>query len=353
MDAARPTASAGAVPGPVCYGKGGSQPTVTDANLLLGRLDSDHFLGGSFRLSIEAAEQAFEEFLRLHGQSGSYHSPMDLAQGIVAISNATMEKALRVISVERGYDPRDFSLICFGGGGGLHAAELAGSLGLAQVIVPPNPGAFSAIGILISDFVRDVSQSVLLRVRKREPGTENRKQEKKLFADLKRRFAELEQKAREELRKDHFPSRRIKVERRVDLRYAGQSYELSIPFTMRFIEMFHVEHERAYGYRDPARPVEIVNLRLRLLVPTPKPPRRPERPRQPAHARPAVLKQKPVWFDGRARNTRFYERDRLQPGMRFPGPAVVVEYSSTTFVPPGFVCRVDEYHDLVLTRHAP
>ena len=156
--------SAGAKPGPICYSGGGVQPTVTDANLLLGRLDPDHFLGGEFHLDLRAAEQGFVDFLRRHSQRTGFKTVPELAAGIVAVSNATMEKALRVISVERGHDPREFALICFGGGGGLHAADLARSLGLPKVVVPRNPGAFSALGILLSDVVRDTVRSVFLPV---------------------------------------------------------------------------------------------------------------------------------------------------------------------------------------------
>jgi len=345
--------SAGALPGPISYGKGGTQPTVTDANLLLGRLDPDSFLGGSFQLSTEAVPQGFQDFLQLarrRGRRSSFGNSIELAGGIVAISNATMEKALRVISVERGYDPRDFTLICFGGGGGLHAAELAASLGLAQVIVPSHPGAFSAIGILISDVVKDVSQCVLQRIGEQRIGP--KQDGKKWFANLTKQFIELERQAKAELRRDRFPVRRVAVERRVDLRYAGQSYELNLPFRANSLSMFHVEHNRAYGYCDRTRPIEVVNLRLRLLIPTRKPPLRAERVRRTTDVSEARLKLKPVWFGGRSHKTPFFERHRLRPGMSFRGPAVVVEYSSTTLVPPGFVCRVDEYRDLVLTRYA-
>jgi N-methylhydantoinase A len=347
--------SAGSSPGPICYDRGGLQPTVTDANVVLGRLDPDCFLGGDFQLDPRAAERRFQEFLRSQRQRSSarasFRNAIDLASGIVAISNATMEKALRVISVERGHDPRDFSLICFGGAGGLHAAELARSLGLAQVIVPPNPGAFSAFGILLSDFVKDLSQSVLLPVG-REAANRRSRKASDLHQELELRFLRLERQARSELRKDRFPGGRSVVERRLDLRYAGQSYELSVPFSARFVESFHREHEKAYGYRDPSRPIEIVNLRLRLVVPTPKPRIRPERLKRSSAVRRALLKEKPVWFGGRKHRTRFYERRRLAPGMQFDGPAVVVEYSSTTLVPPGFRCGVDEYRNLVLRNHA-
>jgi N-methylhydantoinase A len=323
---------------------------VTDAHLVLGRLDADFFLGGEVRLDPQAAREQFEEFVarqsrtRRAGRS-SLKTPLDLARGMVAVCNAAMEKALRVISVERGHDPREFSLICFGGAGGLHAADLARALGLVRVVIPENPGAFSALGILLSDVVRETSQSVLLSV----PDLLKDREGPKALA---RRFARLEQTVRTGLRNDGFPAQPSWIERRLDVRYCGQSYELSIPFTARFAQRFHEEHEKAYGYQDPARPLEIVNLRVRAVIATPKPRSRARRPAAPANVSGARVRRKPVWFDDGARPTPFYERARLRPGAVIRGPAVVVEYSSTTVVPPDFVCRTDEYCNLTLTHDA-
>jgi N-methylhydantoinase A len=348
--------SAGAAPGPVCYGRGGTEPTVTDAHMLLGRLDPDCFLGGTFRLDARSVEKRFAEFLRRQaktrgGGTRAFRTPLELARGIVAVSNATMEKAIRVISVERGHDPRDFSLICFGGAGGLHAADLARSLGLPRVVVPQHPGAFSAAGILLSDVIRDVSRSVLLPV----PSTTSpRSPELARFRrELDERFRRLERAGRGELKRESFPSHLARAERRLDLRYVGQAYELSVPFTSKFVDRFHAEHEKAYGYAHAGRPLEVVNVRIRLVIPTSKPLSSRGRAKT-AHvgdARAALLQQKPVWFGADHRPTAFYNRERLQSGMRLLGPAVVVEYSSTTVVPPDFVCRVDDFQNLVLIRH--
>jgi len=341
--------SAGAVPGPICYGRGGTEPTVTDANLLLGRLDPEYFLGGEFPLDLRAAERQFVDFLQRQGERSQAHfkSPQELARGIVAVANATMEKALRVISVERGHDPRDFTLICYGGAGGLHAADLARSLRLPRVIVPQNPGAFSALGILLADVVKDVTRSVLLPLPL--DGSQSASATRRLLQELERRFERLEHAARVELRREGFAPERAQAERRLDLRYRGQSYELSVPFVANFRELFQREHEKAYGYIHPGRPLEIVNLRLRLGIPTPKP-----RPRASVirHADPgnARLKRRPVWFAESLLRAPFYDRERLQAGMRLAGPAVIVEYSSTTVIPPDFVCRVDKYRNLVLRR---
>jgi N-methylhydantoinase A len=337
--------SAGAKPGPVCYNRGGAQPTVTDANLLLGRLDPDYFLGGEFRLDHGAAERTFAEFLRRHSRQIGFKTVPALAADIVAISNATMEKALRVISVERGHDPRGFALICFGGGGGLHAADLARSLRIPKVVVPRNPGAFSALGILLSDVVKDSVQSVFISVP--EGGEHSLQRSSGLWRDLENRFAILERASRGELRKEGFSGELARPARRLDLRYRGQSYELSVPFRSDFRELFHQQHEKAYGYSHPGRPLEIVNLRLRLTIRTPKPQLRVHRARHPDPMR-AKLKTKPVWFAGRFRPTELYDRERLEAGARFAGPAVVVEYSSTTVVPPDFGCEVDKWLNLIL-----
>jgi N-methylhydantoinase A len=332
--------SAGAEPGPICYHRGGIQPTVTDANLLLGRLDAGLFLGGEFDLDLGAAARGFAEFLRLHRRAIGSKTAPQLAADIVAVSNATMEKALRVISVERGHDPRDFALVCFGGGGGLHAADLARALRLPKVVVPRNPGAFSALGILLSDIVRDSVRSVFLPVPS-DGGLAG------LWLALEKRFAGMERAARTELQQEGFPSQSAQAERRLDLRYAGQSYELSVPFKRDFGRLFDRQHMRAYGYSHAGRRIEIVNLRLRLVIRTPKPRLHAHRMRV---AAPVKMKSKPVWFDGRFCATPVYDRERLAAGARLRGPAVIVEYSSTTVVPPHFRCEVDKYLNLVLTR---
>jgi N-methylhydantoinase A len=353
--------SSGAVPGPICYGRGGMLPTVTDANLLLGRLDPHHFLGGIFRLDLPAAGKAFLSFLShrsrrprsMASNSQAFRAPLELARGIVSVVDANMERALRVISVERGHDPRDFALICFGGAGGLHGADLARALGMARVIIPQNPGGFSALGALLSDIVRDVSQSVLLRV----PGTARGPEQgggklSDFVKDLERRFRDLEQAGRADLTGEGFPAEHARIERWFDLRYAGQAYELSIPFRSRLTDLFHREHQRAYGHAQPGRALEVVNLRVRLTIPTPKPRLGSGKSKLGAERPPgaAMVKRKPVWFEGRLQTTPLYRRDRLPSGVRFRGPAVVVEYSSTTVVPPDYECAVDEYLNLVLAR---
>lgn len=335
--------SAGAAPGPVCYGRGGTGVTVTDANLLLGRIDAEHFLGGTFQLDAPGAQHAFVNFLARPGRQAAFASPQKLAAGIVSVSNATMEKALRVISVERGYDPRDFALICYGGAGGLHAAELARALCLPSVIIPENPGAFSALGILLSDVVRDASKSVLLVVPHREQA-----QWHNLLNQIDRQLAALHRQAHSALRREGFNSEHLRAKPWLDLRYRGQSYELSIPYTPRFREDFQRAHERAYGYADAARPLEIVNLRLQLSIPTPKPRWHRHKLGLANQSRQALVKTRPVWFGSKARPAGIYDRQRLAAGARLQGPAVIFEYSATTVVPPDFECRVDECLNLTL-----
>ncbi len=322
--------SAGADPGPICYGRG-TEPTVTDAHLILGRLDPDQFLGGRWRLN---AGRTRRWMARAAGTR--FRSLAEFAGGIVAVANATMEKAIRVISVERGYDARDFTLVAFGGAGGLHACDLATALGIRRVLVPKFPGALSALGILRSDVVKDYVHTVMLAAS--DPAA---------LRLLARRFAELERTAGRALHAEGFPPARWRFERALDLRYRGQAYELTVPFTPGFARAFHRAHERRYGYADPARAIEIVNVRLRALGLSDKPALGRHRfvALSPAAAR---YRRAPVYFGGRSVATDFYVRERLRAGHRLRGPAVIAEYSATTVVPPGWRARVDAYENLLL-----
>lgn len=326
--------SAGAEPGPICYGRG-VQPTVTDAHLVLGRIAADGFLGGEFLLDERRARQWMER------ARGSMRSVEDFAQGILDVANVLMEKAIRVISVERGYDPRDYTLVAFGGAGGLHACELAAALQMPRVLVPKFPGALSALGILRADVVRDFSQTVRLPVNSVA----------KARAALGRAFARIERRGAQQMRAEGFLPRQIRVERLLDMRYIGQAYELSVPAAGGFVRGFHREHERRYGYADPARPTEVVNVRARLMGATPKPGLMRERVGS-ANAQAAMVGLCRTVFARGVRATPVYERAKLRAGHRFKGPAIVTEYSATTVVPPGWRARVDAYGNLVLTRPA-
>ena len=323
--------SAGADPGPICYGKG-QRITVTDANLFLGRLVPDHFLGGNMRLDKERVVPYFEEMAQRLSIS-----PRELAEGVVAVANAAMERAIRVISVERGHDPRGFTLFSFGGAGGLHAAELARILALPKVFVPKNPGILSAIGMLMADVLKDYSLTVMRPAA--GAGAE----------ELAALFRPLENRGLNDLAEEGADPSTATLERYLDMRYEGQSFEILTPFADDYIEGFHSLHERAYGYRNPDKPVEIVNIRLRARS-TPDKPAFPMAERLVKDMPPeAILDARPVVFDGREVQTRIIARDRLLPGNVLDGPAVLVEYSSTILVPPAVRCACDAWGNLILS----
>jgi N-methylhydantoinase A len=324
--------SAGADPGPICYGRG-ERPTVTDAHLVLGRIAPENFLGGEFKL-----DEARTRRLMLRAR-GSLRSVEEFAQGILDVANATMEKAIRVISVERGYDPREYVLVAFGGAGGLHACELAAALRMLGVLLPKFPGALSALGILRADVAKDFSQTIRLPVQ--------------LARDLRRilhgYFARLEARGVREMRQEGFAPRHLRMERQVDARYVGQSYELTVPAGGDFVAAFHRAHEKRYGYADPQRQIEVVNVRVRLAGAVPKPDLPRSRAGKP-DARPAITDRRTAIFAGRRLVTAVYDRARLRTGHRFGGPAIVAEYSATTVVPPGWQALVDAYENIRLRR---
>lgn len=323
--------SAGADPGPICYGRG-TEPTVTDANLLLGRLRPERFLGGSFTLDLARTRKLVGEWLAKRGAKLTIE---EFAEGVVRVVNANMEKAIRVVSIERGYDARDFALVAFGGAGGLHACELAAALGIPRVIVPALPGGLSAFGILVSDVVKDYSHTLLWRVQERAP-----------MAKLRARFGAAEGEARDAFRREGWGGK-LRFLRSADLRYRGQGFELNVPFGPALLGDFHREHRRRYGYAHPGREVEIVTTRLRAILPSP--PIRMEQAGKVVQKRRAAARQDgEAWFDGRARRAGIYDRDALPIGRTFSGPAVVTEYSATTAVPPGMNFHLDRASNLTI-----
>jgi N-methylhydantoinase A/oxoprolinase/acetone carboxylase beta subunit len=321
--------SAGADPGPVCYGKG-EDVTVTDANLLLGRLDPERFLGGAMKLFPERARRAVDRFASLLKMDS-----LELAEGIMRVADATMERAIRVISVERGYDPRDFALVSFGGAGGMHACSLARRLRIAAVIVPKNAGVLSALGMLLSDTVKDYSVSVL------ESG------DRADSAALGRRFDPLLEKAILDLKKEGFAGKRTRLLRFLDVRYVGQSYELTVPFAAFYGREFHRLHLRKYGYADEKRPVEVVNLRVKAVGLTEKPGLAEVEPggKDPSGAR---LDRRVMRFGGRDFKAGVFAREKLRAGNCLPGPALILDYESTAVVPPDFDGRVDKHGNLII-----
>lgn len=330
--------SAGADPGPICYGRG-AQPTVTDANLLLGRLRPEQFLGGDFRLNLARARNLVKRWLQ---QNTSKLSAEEFAAGVVRVVNANMERALRVVSIERGHDPRDFTLVAFGGAGGLHACELAMAMGIPRVIVPALPGALSAFGILISDVIKDYSRTVLWRI-------QGNRLSNNQVAALRAEFAVFEQRARDDFRAEGWEAPK-RLERTADLRYRGQGFELNVAVDARgerFIEDFHREHQRRYGYshRNEKKEIEIVTLRLRATVPSlSRAHSHIESPTAPLKAG----KSENVFFDAKPISSAIHPRDSLRAKKSYQGPAIVTEYSATTVIPPGLRFQIDEASNLII-----
>jgi N-methylhydantoinase A len=324
--------SAGADPGPICYGRG-TEPTVTDANLLLGRLQPQRFLGGDFTLDLERTSRLVTQWLERHG---SKLRPQQFAAGIIRVINATMEKAIRVVSIERGYDPREFALVAFGGAGGLHACELAEALSIPRVIVPGLPGALSAFGILVSDVVKEYSRTVLWQVGEQVP-----------IEKLEREFAVLLRRAERDFRDEKWEGA-IRHLRSVDVRYQGQGYELNVPFTRNVLRDFRSEHQRRYGYSSRARELELVTLRLRATIKSRRSNMMEES--SPGRAKPGKVSpdRAPVSFSGKKLATAILSRDSFPIGKKCSGPAVVTEYSATTVVPPGVSFGRDLVGNLII-----
>ena len=316
--------SAGADPGPACYGRG-DQAAVTDANLLLGRLHPDHFLGGTMSLDEPRARQALSAI-----PTSAFAGPEHLAEGIIRVANARMESALRRVSVERGFAPRTFTLLAFGGAGPLHGCALAQSLGIGRVLIPIAPGALSALGILDADLRRELSRTVML-----PPGSPS----------IDEAFTALESDARAA-----FASERTQLilHRSADLRYQGQGYELRVNWSGNVVARFHQMHAQAYGYADPARSVEIVTLRIQAIARSPRPRVVRVRLGNP-EARHAIISNHRIFEDGRWRKARLYDRARLVAGNRIAGPAVITELSATTYVPSRWSALVDPFCNLTLT----
>ena len=352
--------SAGADPGPICYGRG-TLPTVTDANLLLGRLQPHRFLGGDFTLDFERTRRTVTDWLT---QNKSSLTLEQFAAGVIRVVNATMEKAIRVVSIERGHDPRRFALVAFGGAGGLHACELAQALGIPRVIVPSMPGALSAFGILVSDVVKDYSRTIVWRAAMELP-----------LSQLESEFRKLSQSAKRDFTSEHWTGA-IHEQRAIDVRYRGQGYELNIPFSRRLLADFHEAHAQRYGYSHPDREVELVTLRLRAIVKSPqaKLAMQPSIPRtdaaesnasvnnstkvppksslaKSARVAQALPEFQSVGFDGKRLKTAILDRNSLTIGKKYSGPAVITEYSATTVVPPRMRFVLDRAGNVVIATN--
>ena len=338
--------SAGADPGPVCYGQGGTEPTITDANLVLGRLSADHFLGGEMSLDVEAARQAIKQ--RCADPLGM--EAVEAAHGIVEIANAAMVNALRMVSVQRGYDPRDFVLVAFGGAGPVHANRLASEIEMPTTIIPMSPGTTSALGLLVTELKHDYSTTMIERVDRLDLGA------------VRRVYEELEGQGRETLEREGIPKAEMDFRWQVDIRYVGQSYELTIPLPGNRIDSamleqvlsrFHQEHDRAYGFSTPGEAVEFVNLRLTAIGQIIKPKLR-ELERSDGDLAAALISSRSVYFaeHGGYLDCPIYDRYKLAAGHLLKGPAIVTELDSTTVIHPGYRAEVDQYGNLVMTLDA-
>jgi N-methylhydantoinase A len=325
--------SAGADPGPICYGRG-TQPTVTDANLLLGRLQPTRFLGGDFTLDLPRTRAVTKEWLKKQSSNLALER---FAAGVISVVNATMEKALRVVSIERGRDPRSFALVAFGGAGGLHACALAEALSIPHVVVPAFPGALSALGILASDIVKDHSRTVLWRVTSKIPQ-----------AELAHEFASLQRNSEKDFRSESWQGI-PQYHRSADIRYRGQGFELNIPVTKNLLQDFEREHKRRYGYIHSNGEIEVVTLRLRATLA-----QSAEHVLQDAFLRPdraGLGRPSPetaVSFQGEKQKAKIYSREQLRPQRKYSGPAIITEYSGTTVVPPKKRFDIDRAGNLII-----
>lgn len=321
--------SAGAQPGAIIYGRGGQQITVSDAHAVLGRLDPDHFLDGSLKLDIPAAQAAIES-LAARMKLDVYAA----ANGIIEIANVKIEQAIRRVSVARGHDPRQFTLVAFGGAGPLHGCEVAERLGIPRVLIPRYPGAMCALGLLMADVVIDYSRSVLGLPLK----------------TLSVHFTEMMDQAQADLAREGITADAMQFIERADVRYQGQAYELSIPFGNDLTSAFHEAHRRRYGYSLPDRPIEVVNVRVQAIGLVDKPTFTAEPLTLVDNGSGAYIGQKLLILNSTPTPTTLYQRDRLKPGAQFGGPALIFQLDSTVYVPPGWSVLVDSYHNLSLTR---
>jgi N-methylhydantoinase A len=328
--------SAGAIPGPACYGHGNTEPTNTDASVVLGRL-GENLIGGAMSLDRKLADEAVENL----GAKVELDR-VEAARAILRVANANMADAVRLISIRRGYDPRDFALVVFGGAGALHGAALAEELAIPTVIVPPNPGITSALGCLLVDIRHDFATMHLA-----DAGTAD-------VAAVEAEFQRLEAEANERLEHEGVSPDQITLERLIDMRYIGQWRSLAVavsnPLDLEAaVNLFHNEHEREYNYRRDGAAVEIYQLNVRAIGITPKP---EFKRHEVSNEKPSPASRRPVYFDepAEALDTPVYDRVDLPAGCTIPGPAIVDQLDATTVVPPGWSAEVDEWLNLRMSK---
>jgi N-methylhydantoinase A len=330
--------SAGAAPGPAAYGLGGTEPTVTDANVVLGRMAGRRRLGGSIAIDAALARGAVAVLAARLGGSLGIEA---LAEGVIKIAVVRMTSAIREISIQRGHDPRDFTLIAFGGAGPMHALALADEMGIRRVLVPRHPGNFSALGLLASDIKHDDVRTRVGPLRERLP----------VLAAL---FAEMEEAAARQLELEGFAAAQQQRRRSLDLRYRGQAFELNVAVDdandlVAIESAFHVQHRSTYGHATPGATIELVNARLATHGVVPKPAPAPYRSTT-ASMEAALVERRDVWFDGKPHDCPVWERERLPERAALRGPAIVEEFGATTVIPPGWHGDVDEHGNLRLQR---
>jgi N-methylhydantoinase A len=328
--------SAGARPGPAAYGLGGREPTVTDANVVLGRMGTARALGGSIRLEPARSREALAGLASLVGTLGVEA----LAEGIVRIAIARMTSSIREITIARGHDPRDFTLVAFGGAGPMHAALIAEELAIPQVLVPRYPGNFSALGLLVSDVKHDDVRTRIGILHSQREAIESA-------------LLEMEGAGVERLTAEGFSPPAQHIESALDLRYLGQAFELTVSLPRGSLDLdaiareFHARHLATYGYANPGGEVELVNVRLTARGVVDKPPPRHAPRASPRRGSPET---RAAWFGGGELRVAVHERDELAPGTTIAGPAIVEEFGATTVVPPGWAMRLDGLGDLLLER---
>ncbi|ADC69891.1 5-oxoprolinase (ATP-hydrolyzing) [Methanocaldococcus sp. FS406-22] len=320
--------SAGADPGPVCYGKGNDKPTITDANLILGRL-GEKLSGGLLTLRKDLAEKAISKLAEKIGESVE-----ETAYGIIRLANTTMAKALRIVTVERGYDPRDFVMYVFGGAGPLHGVELAEEMEIKSILIPPSCGVFSALGLLLADCRVDKVKSILKDINEVDE------------EEIEEIFIELIEEGIKEV--EGFEE--IKIVKQIDVRYKGQSYELTIPWTGDLKELadnFHKKHEAVYKFSSLEEEIELVNARVTIIGLLTKPEIKCSEVKE---YTPKPESYRKVYFSSGWEETAVYNRDKLKPGAIFEGPAIVEEYDSTIVIPPDYMAFVDKYECLRIEK---
>jgi len=333
--------SAGADPGPACYARGGDQATVTDANLLLGYLDPARFAGGLMTLDVAAAERAVGAVARRLGLE-----TIAAAAGIHRVINARMADQIRLVTIKRGYDPRQFALVVLGGAGPVHGVPLAEEMGMAEVIVPEAPGVLAAFGLLAAAIEHHHARTLPARADEADLGAVNRC------------LAELDAAGRARMREEGVPAAAVRVAYSADMRYVGQAYELEVPITAPLtsaevpeaIRGFHAAHERVYGYARPQQPAEFVNFRAVHRYPLPPPVVRPPARAGGTVGDARVGERRAYFAPGGFVATTLYDRSRLPLGARLPGPAIVEQADTTTVIPPGHAAVVDPSGNLRIGR---